>query len=155
MRHRIRAAALLRNEDSVLLVQHAHPITGATWWVPPGGGLEPRDADIFDCVRREVFEETGLLVELSRIAYIREFLDEENAALNLEIFVLADRFEGDLTIRHAQGSGPDEHYIRDVRWVAKDALQDMTVYPEILKNDFWDDVARGFPETRYLGRQAG
>lgn len=155
MRHRIRAAALLIDQGCILLVQHVHPVTGKTWWVPPGGGVEPRDGSIVECARREVFEETGLQVGLSRIAYIREFLDEENGVLNLEIFFATDHFQGELTIRHVQGSGPDVHYIRDVRWVAKNAMQEMTIYPEILKDAFWEDAARGFPQTRYLGRQAG
>lgn len=40
MRHRIRAAALIVKDDSILLVQHVHPDTGELWWVPPGGGVE-------------------------------------------------------------------------------------------------------------------
>lgn len=155
MRHRIRVAAMVVDKDRVLLVQHVHPVSGFTWWVPPGGGIEPGDSSIFDCARREVFEETGLQVDLSRIAYIREYLDQENEALNLEIFVIADKFDGHLTIEHVQGNGPDEHYIRDVQWVAKEEMDAMTIYPEILKDGFWKDVAQGFSETRYLGKQIG
>jgi 8-oxo-dGTP pyrophosphatase MutT (NUDIX family) len=29
------------------------------WWVPPGGGVETADTSVFDCARRETFEETG------------------------------------------------------------------------------------------------
>lgn len=59
---------------------------------------------------------------------------------------------GELTIRHIQGKGPDEHYIKDVRWIGKAELQKMVVYPEILKDDFWEDLARDFSETKYLSR---
>ena len=34
----------------------------------------------------------------------------------------------------------------------RDALQQLVVYPEMLKNEFWNDLADGFPQTRYLGR---
>lgn len=155
MKHRIRAAALITDGEDILLVQHVHPETGEEWWVPPGGGVETEDASLFDCVRREVFEETGLQVSLKNVVYLREFLDSENQARNLELFVEATGFSGELTIRHVQGSGPDEHFIKDVRWVPKAELDDMIVYPEILKDRFWHDHAEGFPETKYLGVQTG
>lgn len=155
MKHRIRAAALITQGDSILLVQHVHPQTGFTWWVPPGGGVESKDASIFDCARREVFEETGLQVDLTGIVYIREFIDQENGARNLELFLGSRSFSGDLTLCHVQGSGPDEHYIRDVRWVPRDELHNIIVYPEVLKDEFWNDLAKGFLETRYLGTQIG
>lgn len=133
-----------------------HPVTGEEWWVPPGGGVEPNDASIFDCVRREAFEETGLQVEPSRIVYIREFIDQENQARNLELFVECGAFSGNLTVTNIQGNGPDEHYIKNVRRVPKNELSGMTIYPEVIKKDeFWDDLTKGFPETKYLGTQIG
>lgn len=155
MRHRIRAAALIVEDKSILLVQHVHPETGAVWWVPPGGGVEEEDDSIFACARRETFEETGLDVRLDRIVYIREFRDLETDTFHLELFISSSNHSGELTIRHIQGKGPDEHYIKDVRWVHRDELADMVVYPEILTVTFWDDLARGFPETRYLGKSIG
>jgi len=155
MTHRIRAAALIIQNDQVLLVKHVHPITGDTWWVPPGGGLASEDASIFACVRREVFEETGLRVELSRIVYIREFIDLENNTHNLELFLAAQSFSGELTMKNIPGSGPDEHYIKDVKWLSRETVKDLVVFPEILKDKFWEDAQAGFLETRYLGTQRG
>jgi 8-oxo-dGTP diphosphatase len=155
MKHRIRVAALITERDKILLVQHVHPVTGEEWWVPPGGGVEHRDGSIFECARREVFEESGLQVELGSIVYIREFFDKENQSRNLEIFVECRAYSGTLTLEHVQGSGPDEHYIRDVRWWRKDELAGIAVYPEVLRDGFWDDAVAGFPRTRYLGTQIG
>ena len=155
MKHRIRAAVLIVKGNSILLVQHVHPETGEEWWVPPGGGVEAEDESVFSCGSREVFEETGLQVNLTDIVYIREFLDCENQNRNLELFLGSRAFSGELTIRHVQGSGPDEDYIRDVRWVPKAELDTMVVYPEILKDGFWEDLANGFPKTKYLGTQIG
>ena len=155
MKHRIRAAALITKDDSILLVQHVHPETGEEWWVPPGGGVESEDKSVFDCAKREVFEETGLEVVLTDIVYLREFLDQENENRNVEIFIDSSSCTGELTIRHVQGSGPDEHYIRDVRWVPRAELQNMVVYPEILKDKFWEDHKRGYPKMQYLGVQIG
>jgi 8-oxo-dGTP pyrophosphatase MutT (NUDIX family) len=152
MNHRIRAAALIVDHGRILLVEHTHPSTGETWWVPPGGGVEPEDDSIFACAARETFEETGLTVTLDRIVYTREFMDDERATLNLELFVLGRSFSGELTIANIRGRGPDEEYIRSARWLHKEDLQTLIVYPEILKGSFWDDLGRGFPQAVYLGR---
>jgi ADP-ribose pyrophosphatase YjhB (NUDIX family) len=155
MRHRIRAAALIVENNHILLVQHVHPHTGYTWWVPPGGGVEEVDDSLFDCVRRETFEETGLAVELGRIVYIREFVDTENDTYHLELFLSSTNHSGELTIENIQGTGPDEHFIKDVRWIPQDSVPHLTVFPEVLKAKFWQDLRLGFPETRYLGRSNG
>lgn len=155
MKHRIRVAALITRGDRILLVQHIHPETGEEWWVPAGGGVEPEDESAFECAKREVFEETGLAVDLTEIVYLREFVDQDNRNRNLEILIGSRSCTGELTIRHVQGSEPDEHYIRDVRWVPRAELHDMVVYPEILKDRFWENHAEGSPEMRYLGVQTG
>ena len=64
MNHRIRVATIIINNQKILLVKHVHPETGYAWWVPPGGGLEDKDASIFDCAKREVFEETIIVRDL-------------------------------------------------------------------------------------------
>lgn len=153
MQHRIRAAAIIINGDKILLVKHVHPEEGREWWVPPGGGVEVIDDSIFDCAKRETFEETNLKVELTRLVYIREFPDKENQKLNIELFALADNFEGEISMKNIAGKGQDEHYIKDVAWLSKSEMQDIVVYPEIIKDALWDDLAEGFPMVRYLGRQ--
>ncbi len=155
MKHRIRVAALITDEDRILLVQHAHPVNGRECWTPPGGGVESQDRSIFDCARREVFEETGLQVELADVVYLREFFDLEFQTRNLELYVTCTAFSGTPTIRYARGAGPDEDYIRGVRWIDREELAGLTVFPGVLKDGFWDDLAAGFPYTRYLGAQAG
>ena len=76
MKHRIRAAAIVVEGDSMLLVKHqGHgPEDGYVWWVPPGGGVEGEES-LEECARRETLEETGLSVELGNIVYVREFLE--------------------------------------------------------------------------------
>ena len=68
MKHRIRAAAIVVEGDSMLLVKHqGHgPEDGYVWWVPPGGGVEGEES-LEECARRETLEETGLSVKLGNI----------------------------------------------------------------------------------------
>ncbi len=41
--------------------------------VLPGGGLEPNES-LFDCGEREVYEETGLRVRVTSVAFLREWV---------------------------------------------------------------------------------
>lgn len=160
MKQRIRVATIILKDDKILLVKHVHPETGYTWWVPPGGGVKKDDSSIFDCAKREVFEETNLIIETSKIIYLREFLDKRDSlentdgVLNIEIFILADGYNGVVNLNNIIGNGPDEQFIKQVEWLSKKEIQNITVYPEILKDNFWDDYKQGFPSTKYLGRQA-
>jgi ADP-ribose pyrophosphatase YjhB (NUDIX family) len=142
-------------DNKILLVKHVHPETKYEWWVPPGGGVEEIDDSLFDCAKREAFEETNLAIEVSKIVYIREFLDKENQKLNIEFFVLADNYQGEIGLENIQGNGSDEQYIKEVKWLSKADLQNITVFPEVLKDEFWNDRAMNFPAVKYLGRQAG
>ena len=159
MKQRIRVATIITNKDKVLLVKHVHPESGYTWWVPPGGGIKKEDSSIFDCAKRETFEETNLKIEASKIIYLREYLDKRgtlentDGKLNIEIFILADSYDGEVNINNIKGSGPDELYIKQVKWLSKEEMQDIIVYPEILKDDFWIDYRQEFFNTKYLGRQ--
>jgi 8-oxo-dGTP diphosphatase len=59
---RIGVFALLFDENRVLLA-HRRDID---WWNLPGGGMEFGET-VEDAVKREVFEETGLLVEVEQL----------------------------------------------------------------------------------------
>ena len=52
-------AIVLDGRDRVLLCRFANPVTGASWWGTPGGGIDPGEtADV--ALRRELAEEAGL-----------------------------------------------------------------------------------------------
>ncbi|MSQ22088.1 MAG: NUDIX domain-containing protein [Dehalococcoidia bacterium] len=148
MEVRVRAAALIVQGDAVLLVQHHQPGGSKVWWVPPGGGRQ-ESKTLRECVLREVFEETGLSVELGDIVYVREFIAPEIQQHNFEFFFLAKSFTGTPTLKNVLAADN----IRDVQFIARQGMAKITVYPEVLKDGFWDDLKRGFPEKVYLGVQ--
>jgi hypothetical protein len=41
------------------------------------------------------------------------------------------------------------------RRLSREELKAVEVFPEILKDEFWKDLAGGFPTVKYLGRQIG
>ncbi len=154
MKHRIRSAAIVIANAQILMVKHKTLATGVEWWIPPGGGVEPQDATIMTCAQRETWEETGLTVSCDRIAYIREFVQPESDMRHMEFFLVADLISQNpaaITLEHLPEPLSHGHQVIGVEWLSRSALQDLVVYPEILKQDeFWDDWARGFPQVKYL-----
>lgn len=154
MKHRIRSAAIVIDNDKILLVKHKHPKSGIEFWVPPGGGLEDSES-IYDCAIRETYEETGLEVILGEIRYLREFVDPEHGEHHFEIFIQAKSFVGELTISNVNPDDRDGPYVKEVKFLSQVDISGLTVYPEILKNEFWEELRSGKLQIRYIGRQRG
>lgn len=151
MKHRIRSAGLVVREDAILLVAHTSLIAEQTIWIPPGGGVERQDESIFACAAREIFEETGLTASLSRIAYVGEFYDAPSDTRSCEFFCVVDSFSGTPTIEHLPPTAPDSDWITELRWFKQNELDSIMVYPEELRDRFWQDLSDGFPTVQYLG----
>jgi TDG/mug DNA glycosylase family protein len=52
-------AIVVDEQRRVLLARIEHPVSGASWWITPGGGVDPGESDE-EALRRELREETGL-----------------------------------------------------------------------------------------------
>ena len=50
----------------MLLIRYRDPQSERTFWMIPGGGLEPNESEE-ECVQREMHEETNLLVHVERL----------------------------------------------------------------------------------------
>ncbi len=152
MNHRIRSAALIINdENKILMVLHRHPKTNQEWWVPPGGGLKAGE-DMFSNAKRETKEETGIDVELDRLIYLREFVDREYDVHNIELFILAKSYQGEITLDNLVVEDDDYYFIKNVSWLSEQELQKLDVFPAVLKNEFWRSLEKGF-DFKYLGQQ--
>ena len=53
-------------DDHILLIQHAHHEDERSYWLIPGGGIEPGESEQA-CVAREMLEETNLRVRVERL----------------------------------------------------------------------------------------
>ncbi len=90
----IRTRAIIPHQGQVLLLSPTQP---DGWWCPPGGGLEPNES-LTEAIIREVYEETGLEVEVAGVAFLREWIfpkycpypepqaSTEQAGFGLEVF---------------------------------------------------------------------
>ena len=150
LENRIRVGVLIFEDNKILLVKHVDPVTGFTWWVPPGGGLEETES-IFECGEREVKEETNLKVNLDKIIYIRQLIFHQQKANNIEIFMISLNHKGRMSIKGIVGKGEDEHYIKQVKFFSKKELKNIKVFPPVIIEEMWEDYKKGFPAIKFLG----
>lgn len=152
LQHRIRAAGLLVEAGRILLVKHV--VGDDTYWIPPGGGFESdTDACTRDTVKREFFEETGLVVEVGPLVYVREFAEPAMGRFHMELFYRIDAHHGEPTLANLKGLGGDEFDIRELAWISREELATLPFYPAELLDDTWDRIAPTLPTILHLGLQ--
>ena len=62
----MRCQGAILQDHHILLIQHREHVSGRSYWLLPGGGLEAGEDEI-QCVRREMKEETCLEVQVERL----------------------------------------------------------------------------------------
>ena len=147
MKHRIAAGVIVENEGRILLVRHLKPGV-YDFWVAPGGGAEGAE-DLLATAKREVFEETGLLVEPLQLAYIEEFT-------NPDIRECKVWFTGRLvggTVNTEAEEAKREHIV-EAAWLSQSEFEGKTVFPPMLLSEYWTDRESGFALPRYVGLRA-
>lgn len=134
MKARVRVGVLIFEKDKILMVRHVNPVTAQEFWVSPGGGMKETDGTIFDCAKRETFEECGLKVKLDKkVKFIREWYDVEKNRLQLELFLLAKSYKGTLSMENLKGAGADEEWIKELKFLDKKEMKNLNIFPEFLK----------------------
>ncbi len=96
---KIGVATLVLKNNQILLGRRGQEVKyGAGKWSPPGGSLEPSESPD-SCARRELFEETGLIIRKMRIfnwVYSPIIREEEIQINYVSLFYLVTDFEGEV-----------------------------------------------------------
>jgi len=151
MINRINTGVLLFKNDKILLVKHVDPNDGYEFWVPPGGGVQESES-IHDAAKREVYEETGLDVDIQETPiYIRQFISKTYNQNNLTLYLIGTINGGIETIKNIIGKGEDEQFIKELRYFNKEEIQKINAFPKMLKDQLWKDKEQGFTTLQFIG----
>jgi 8-oxo-dGTP diphosphatase len=128
----VRTRVIVIHLARLLLLEPYKPGAG---WQLPGGGLEPNES-LAECGEREVFEETGIQVKVSSVAFLREWVvpkycssyeDGEGVGFGLEVFLYAHLTTQPSALRLERPDAQTPH------WVPLAQLPMLPVWPKELK----------------------
>jgi len=134
---RLAVRAVLMHENRLLLVN--------AWrdklhlWCAPGGGAD-RHSPLPKNLKREMYEETGLTVDVGRVCLVNEFNDVRRDFHQVDIYFRCALLDG---VLDAEWEDP-EGVVSRRRWVTRDEMADLQVKPDSLAHVAWDAPAGTF-----------
>jgi ADP-ribose pyrophosphatase YjhB (NUDIX family) len=103
----------------------------------PGGGIEEGE-NAAEAAVREVFEETGLEIRISRLLWHVEEVSETRGQRFVNFF-LAEKTGGVLALGADPEFDKDNQVLREARFLSKKEILALErVYPECLKTELWE-----------------
>lgn len=124
---RLAVRAVILHQDRLLLV-NAYPDGQSDLMCAPGGGVE-LGASLHDNLMREVFEETGLRVDVGLPCLVNEFHDPERGFHQVDVYFHC-RIIGSPLID--AGWQDVDRVVTDRRWVTRDQMAGLRVKPDTL-----------------------
>jgi len=136
---KVRIACVLLEEGRILLAKHKRE--GREYWTLPGGGLE-RGETMAACLRREMWEESGLEIEVGDILFLFDVIEPRRQVVN--IVFRARRVGGELKPNNI----PLGQRLVGMEFIPLDKLDDIELLPPIAKEIEKSLKRQGIP---YLG----
>lgn len=114
MTRQIRYQGAIIQDHHLLLIRHREHETGHSYWLFPGGGIEPGES-AEECVRREMSEETHLTVAVEQLI-LDEVADQPNPYQRWQTY-LCSVVAGEAKPGHEpELEAQAEYGIVEVRW---------------------------------------
>ena len=126
-RVRLAVRGLVFRDDRLLLV-NAWPGGKSDLLCAPGGGVEPHQS-LPDNLRREIHEETGLVVSVGPPVLVNEFHEPESAFHQVDIYFRCSLADPSIPV----GWTDPEGVVTERHWVTREELGRLRVKPDSLR----------------------
>ncbi|MDR3072881.1 MAG: NUDIX hydrolase [Clostridiales Family XIII bacterium] len=127
---------ILNDEGKILFVRQQHE--GKEIWMVPGGAIEAGETSQ-DAAIREVLEETGLVVDIERLLWHVEEVNEARGQRFVNYF-FAKIIGGKVEL----GTDPElgeAQVLDDIGFFSKEDISEFDhVYPDALREEIWDVI---------------
>ncbi len=130
---RVRCMAVVVEAGRVLLIDHGGLNRQNSYWMPPGGGLEPEES-VVECLYRELKEETGLKAVSHHFLTSHEYISEHLHAVELFFNVTVDNTLA--SVGHDPEFNTENQVLKSLRWMSSAeivSLNHQTVHPIVRK----------------------
>ena len=132
---RIAVRAVILQGDRLLLV-NAWPQGKSDLLCAPGGGVDPHSS-LHDNLIREVYEETGLTVEVGAVCLVNEFHDPTRDFHQVDVYFRCSITAGEVT----DDWEDPEKIVTERQWVTRAQMKSLRIKPDSLEQVAFD------PET--------
>ena len=134
----------IRNAGRAIIIEANHLLLvknedhQGIFYVFPGGGQNHGET-LEETVRRECLEETGVVVQVGNLRYIREYIgkNHEFSALHEHVHQVEFFFCCEL-VNQKQAIQEDDHQV-GVEWLPISGLEKVRVYPQVLRKYILDN----------------
>ncbi len=138
---RIRVAAIIVQDDTLLLVRHVK--ANRTYWLLPGGGLRYGES-LRAALCRELLEEANLKIRVGDLVIVNDSINPDGSRHVLNLCFTAEVDSGELQCGH-------DKRLEEVRFVPLEEVPDLTFYPDV-REELLPAIREGFPHrAAYLG----
>lgn len=130
-RPRVSVRGIVMADDRLLLV-NAWPGNQSDLLCAPGGGVEPGQS-LPENLIREIYEETGLTVEVGPVVLVNEFHDPNSTYHQIDIYFRCEILAGQLDASWQDVDG----VVHDRRFVTRKEIETLLVKPDSLAEVAW------------------
>ncbi|MEM9435122.1 MAG: NUDIX domain-containing protein [Pseudomonadota bacterium] len=130
-RPRVSVRGIVMADDRLLLV-NAWPGNQSDLLCAPGGGVEPGQS-LPENLIREIYEETGLTVEVGPVVLVNEFHDPNSTYHQIDIYFRCEIVAGQLDASWRDVDG----VVHDRRFVTREEIETLLVKPDSLAEVAW------------------